>query len=417
MNLKNINKFLALIFLFLVFSFNSNKDLSISKIDNIDNQENEDYHHIDLKKYFTLSNRHRDFYDNLDLDIINFEEFVNINNIKINNGNYYEKRPLTKFILDDNFLALSSKGIFNIYNLKNFKIKSSIDLNIHLAGDKSYPTSIARLKNNFFTSFSEGKLISFDLSGKIIWIKDFGESIKTPIKIINDSLLIILGNRIILLDSDNGNILLQNYYENNNYLNANGGDVIELKHLIFFILPNGNLGSFDTLFNEKKDYKILNSNNNNDINNSYDKLSSYKNYISFFDQNKFLTTLDIVKNDYIVKKKEIHDVSSYVYLNNAIITLDNNRYIKLTNILNFKLFWELNLNEYIDINDDIVDVSFTSNFVFLFFKSGLILNIDPTEGSILSSKQLKIKDIVKVDYHKNHLIFENYKGKTSILNK
>ena len=72
MNLKNINKFLALIFLFLVFSCNSNKDLSISKIDNIDNQENEDYHHIDLKKYFTLSNRHRDFYDNLDLDIINF---------------------------------------------------------------------------------------------------------------------------------------------------------------------------------------------------------------------------------------------------------------------------------------------------------------------------------------------------------
>ena len=419
MSFKNIINIIILVPIFFLSSCMSVENILLKKpeIIPIDKQLIESKMSIDLKKNIHSSFNHRDFFDEFNYYQWDIEKYSSLKVLKNRKVNYYEQNPLTKFISDNNFMILSNDGFFLIYNKENFEIKRKIDLNIHLNNDKSYPTSMASLNDKFYSSFSEGKIICFDLNGKIYWIKDFKDSLKTPIKILNEDLIVLLGNKIISLDPLTGNIKWEFYYENENYLDAKGGDIIELKHYIFFILPNGNIGYIDTVFAEKKISKILDFNSTKGINSSLSKLHSYKNFISLFENNRYLSTIDVTTNKFIFKNNEFLKIKSFKYINNSIITLDENFYLKSSNLINGRLFWKLNLTNLISKNDKIIEISNTNKSLIIFFNNGLVLNIDALTGEIIQSVQLKIDNIINIDVYNNLLIFEHYNGRTSIFSK
>ena len=66
--------------------------------------------------------------------------------------------------------------------------------------------------------------------------------------------------------------------------------------------------------------------------NSSDSIHSYINLLSYFDQNTYLTTIDINKNSLVLDKKRIIDVQSHYFISNSLITFHKNGLIKVYNI-------------------------------------------------------------------------------------
>ena len=52
--------------------------------------------------------------------------------------------------------------------------------------------------------FSDGKVVNFDVNGNILWQKSFNDILKTPIKIHNKNIIVLLTNKIISIDSSDG---------------------------------------------------------------------------------------------------------------------------------------------------------------------------------------------------------------------
>ena len=62
------------------------------------------------------------------------------------------------------------------------------------------------------------------------------------------------------------------------------------------------------LFGEKYESILSDINFENSINNSYDKLHSYKNILSYFDQKKYLTSIDVDQNKILLNQVKIDNV-------------------------------------------------------------------------------------------------------------
>ena len=98
------------------------------------------------------------------------------------------------------------------------------------------------LNNFLYAGYAEGTLIKFDLNGNIIWQLELNDILKTPIKIHNENIIVILSNKILSVDTINENIDWEFIYKSDNSLNVYGGDIVSKNHLLFFYLPNGRLG-------------------------------------------------------------------------------------------------------------------------------------------------------------------------------
>ena len=68
------------------------------------------------------------------------------------------------------------------------------------------------------------------------------------------------------------------------------------------------MGVIDTIFGEENDSYVKNLNLEISIDNSHDKIHSYKNIFSYFDQNRYLTTIDIQKNNFLINKLDLSQV-------------------------------------------------------------------------------------------------------------
>ena len=89
-----------------------------------------------------------------------------------------------------------------------------------------------------------------------------------------------------------------------------GGDIVEINHLLFFILPNTRVGGVNNIFFEQINSPLSEINFQNSIHNSYDKLHSYQNILSYFDDKKFLTTIDISSNNILLNQVKILNTNS-----------------------------------------------------------------------------------------------------------
>ena len=381
MNLKLINNFLLLSLIFILISCNQisiieKKNSNLIVYDEIFEFKQS----IDIVNSIYIQNDYNDFFQPLSFNALNLENDFK----KIKTINTYESKnninPLISIIKDNQIININKKSEINFINLDNYKTYKKINLDLDLNSDYSYPTSIAYFDDKYFISYIDGRVYRFDLDGKIIWAKYFEDIIKTPLKIYNDNIIVLLSDRIISLNSDSGELKWEFIYNAGNLLKSLGGDIVTLNHLIFFILPNGQIGEIDTVLGDKNNSLISKVITNSNIRGSSNKLHIYKNFLSIFDQNKFLTTINVQNDTFLLNNNEILNVNSFKFFNNTILVHTKDNFLKAYNILNNKIFWQNDLLSLVKPNDKIINIFYSNEDIVVIFKSGIMMTLDSSRG-------------------------------------
>ena len=155
----------------------------------------------------------------------------------------------------------------------------------------------------------------------------------------------------------------------------------------------------------KYDHNLIDSNN---------IVHSFQNLISFYENNKYLYTIDIQNNNFLIEKDKVENVLSHNFINNALIIFDKEKNIKAYNIKNMKIFWKSELTEYLEKDEKIVEIINNENRIIIFFNNGLILEIDLIRGKVLFNQKLKLKEIMSIYFIDNYVFFSQIDGKTII---
>lgn len=417
MNFNKINKLLILILFFLISSCDSVDVLNNKKIISKNSNSIEKEGKINIFNELRNTEKYDDFYN------IFFEiEWANKPlekrfTYKSFDRKYSESRPLNKIIYEDQLITLNSNSLLEFYELKDFKKNKSIDLNLEFNKDEYFPTSIARLNNFFYSTYSFGQIISFDIHGKIVWNINFNDIIKTPIKIFNDTIILLLSNKIVSIDAFTGIINWEFVYESENRLKVFGGEIVDINHLLFFILPNNEIGEVDTIFGEKNNSVFTDFNFNESSNSYLNTLHSNRGIISTFNKNKFLTTIDIKNEKILIDKIFFDNVISFSFLNNSLFFLNNKKALQAINILNGNLFWEVNLKKILKNSEKIIKIFSNKLNLIIFFDDGKIIEINPLTGDLVFHTSLKIDKIIQIKNSNNLFIVDQSNGKTSIFSQ
>ena len=415
MSLKNINKLFLLIVL-LLFSCKPIEVLKEQKNVNFEyNEVKEDFTYIDLNPTSSLNLNFVDYYSvRNSFEYLSNAKINKLYTFNLNKKNKLELKPLITIIQNEKIYSLDYESKFNIYDLNNFQSLQSVKITSKLINDYNFPTSLALLNDYFYTAYSDGKIICFNLNGAIIWENDYADIIKTPIKIHNNNIIVLLSDKIISLNPKTGELNWLHDYYSENILQSMGGDIINLNHLLFFLLPNNRLGEIDTLFGEKNNSIFSDLIFEDSINNSFDKIHAFKNYVSYFDQKKYLTTINFNKNTILLNKNKIEKVQSYQFFNNSLITLNDDRLLRSFNIFNGNLFWKIDTKDILLKEDTIINIASSANSFFIFFQGGNILELDHRTGNIISVQKLKLKNINYVYFIDKYILINQQNGKTSV---
>ena len=414
MSLKNINK----LFLLLTFLLFSCKPIEVLKEKNSVyfeyDEVKEDFAIIELNPTATVSVNSIDYYSvSNSFTYISNDKINKLHTLNSNMNKELESKPLITIIKNEKIYSLDYESSFNIYDFNNFELLQSVKIKSKLINEYNTPTSLALLNDYFYTSYTDGKIICFNLNGSIIWENNYSDIIKTPIKIHNDNLIVLLSDKIISLSPLTGELNWEHNYYSENILQSTGGDIMNLNHLLFFILPNNRVGEIDTLFGEKNDSIFSDLILEDSINNSFDKIHVFKNYVLYFDQKKYLTTIDFNTNTIVLNKNIIDNVQSYIFFNNSLITLNNDSLLKSFNIYNGNLFWKIDTKDTLLKDDKIINIANSETSLFIFFQGGNILELDPVTGQILSIQKLKLKNINSVYFVDKYILIHQQNGKKS----
>ena len=72
-------------------------------------------------------------------------------------------------------------------------------------------------------------------------------------------------------------------------------------------------------------------------------------------------------------------------------------------------------NEIIDENEKIIGISSFSNTLIIFFKSGKIIVINPSNGELITNKYFKLNNIMQIRSINQYILIDRTNGKTTIL--
>lgn len=329
------------------------------------------------------------------------------------NSKYLDTEPLNIFISGKKIYSLTKKSKLNIYDLNNFKIIKSVPINL-INENFSYPSSLAFINDTIYAAYVDGLIVNFDLDGKLIWSRNYNDILKTPIKIHNDNMIVLLSNKVLSINTNSGDIYWEFVYESNNILKALGGNLINKSHLLYFTLPNGRSGGINNIFGEKIDFLFNIKNPNNSLMSSNDSMHSFQNFISFFYDNSLLSTYDLSTNNLILDSNNINNVKSHFFINNILITFHNDNLLKVYNITNKKLFWQNDLTKSINKNNLIINSIIKNNTIIIFFESGEIIEFNLLDGKILNILDLKLSNINSVYFINEFIIISQKNGKTTL---
>ena len=414
---KNISK-LFLLIPFFVLSCKS-LDLISKKEEKIINYNDiiETSTNIQLNSYLNNSSISKDSYDELKIikwDNNNYKKVKSFNSF---GKSYIESNPILKIIVNNELIFLNHKKELIFYDLINYKIAKKINLNLTIKDKDIYPTSLAQIFDYYIMTLSNGTVFSFDLDGSILWQRDLNDILKTPIKIFDDQIIILLSNKILSLNYLNGKNNWEFLIDSNDPIRVLGGDIISLNQYLFFILPNNNFGMIDNIMGEMVNTKYYNLFKYNPSSSLSNKIHTHNNLLSYYDQNTYLTSIEISNDEILLNREKIENVKSFVFFNNSLITLNNDNFLKAYNIYNKNLFWKVNISEKIKKNTKIVNISNFNNSIIIFFNNGLILEVNSKNGNIISEKNLKINNIISIQNANEYLLIDQINGKTTIFIK
>jgi len=414
MNFKYINKIFLVLIFFIVYSCqqleNITKKENVINTEIIDDEKYETTDFISLYNIFETNNNIIDYYISTFSNNFKIDEKVpkkfTINNY---NTNYKGSKALKLYIMEDSIYGVDSESNFNTYNLIDGKLENSVKLENTIDKNFSVPTSLSKYQDTFIIGFKSGRIIKVNKDGKLLWDIYYDKILSTPIKIINDNLIVIYSDTIKSLLIENGNENWSETYEGLPVLQIKGGEIKTFANLLYFILPNSSVGEFDTLFKEKNYTNFSDIKFQNSVNNSHDDIHIFDNYVAYFDEGNNLYTYDIFLNKFLLNLYKITNVSSFVFFNNSLIVQSNNL-LKAYNLKNGNIFWSLNIQKIINQNNKIIKAESFNNKLYVFFDNGKVLIIQSDE--IINIIDLKVKNINFLYFQDDKLFLSLENGKT-----
>ena len=140
-------------------------------------------------------------------------------------------------------------------------------------------------------------------------------------------------------------------------------------------------------------------------------LFTYKNLLIVIENNDTYTLYDTFENDIKIRRNKF-PLGKYVTLiNNAIFTIDKSNHLRTINIVNGKLFWKVDIDQYLKNNNKVINIIETIDYFHVFINNGDILFLNKLSGSIEEINKLKIDKIRSIFFLKDYILFINEKAR------
>jgi hypothetical protein len=245
---------------------------------------------------------------------------------------------------------------------------------------------------------------------EIIWKHESKKKLNTQPFISNEQVILLYGDEIKGLQLEDGNQIWSETYQDMPIYQATGGQVASFLNIIYFILPNNSIGAIDLNFGAIHNSKFDDIPLISSINNTKDKIHIYDNYLVYIDEGKYLYTLDIFNDEFILFKKNINLFSSSFLFNNSIIIKAGN-HLQAINLTNGKTFWLIS-DKKIPKKSEIVNVRNYETNIEVFLSNGDVLSIRNKE--LESIKNLDIGKVDHISFEKQDIIIYAKNKKTLV---
>jgi len=333
---------------------------------------------------------------------INYENELLLKGFK--NDSQYFNNIITE---NDEIYAYKDKKIYN-FDYTTGNLISTKDLT--LSNDEDILIAFDYIDNSFLLSFKSGSIFRLNRNFEIIWTHESKKKLNTQPFISNEQIILLYGDEIKGLRLEDGNQIWSETYQDMPIYQASGGQVASFLNIIYFILPNNSIGAIDLNFGSIHNSKFDDIPLISAINNTKDKIHIYDNYLVYIDEGKYLYTLDIFNDEFILFKKNINLFSSSFLFNNSIIIKEGN-YLQAINLSNGKTYWLISDNK-ISKKSEIVNVRNYKTNIEVFLSNGDVLTISNKELTNITN--LDIGKIDDVSFEKQNIIIYAKNKKTLI---
>ena len=346
------------------------------------------------------------------------DEKINIINVSNKQIDFENKLSLKDFKNDTQYFNNIIKDDNKIYAYKDNKLYNfdytTGDListqDLTLSNDDDILIAFEYIDNSFLLLFKSGLIFRLNRNFEIIWKHESKKKLNTQPFISNEQVILLYGDEIKGLQLEDGNQIWSETYQDMPIYQATGGQVASFLNIIYFILPNNSIGSIDLNFGSIHNSKFDDIPLISSINNTKDKIHIYDNYLVYIDEGKYLYTLDIFNDEFILFKKNINLFSSSFLFNNSIIIKEGN-HLQAINLNNGKTYWLIS-DKKISKKSEIVNVRNYSTNIEVFLSNGDVLTINNKE-----LKNITNLDIGKIDdmsFEKQNIIIYAKNKKTLI---
>lgn len=339
---------------------------------------------------------------NINSEQINFENELLLKDFK--NESLFFNNIITH---NDKIYAYKDNKLYN-FDYATGDLISTKDLT--LSNDEDILIAFEYIDNSFLLSFKSGSIFKLNRNFEIIWTHESKKKLNTQPFISNEQIILLYGDEIKGLQLEDGNQIWSETYQDMPIYQASGGQIASFFNIIYFILPNNSIGAIDlnlgSIHNSKfDDIPLISS-----INNTKDKIHIYDNYLVYIDEGKYLYTLDIFNNEFILFKKNINLFSSSFLFNNSIIIKEGN-HLQAINLTNGKTYWLIS-DKKISKKSEIVNVRNYETNIEVFLSNGDVLSIRNKE--LESIKNLDIGKVDHISFEKQNIIIYAKNKKTLV---
>jgi hypothetical protein len=245
---------------------------------------------------------------------------------------------------------------------------------------------------------------------EIIWTHESKKKLNTQPFISSEQIILLYGDEIKGLQLEDGNQIWSETFQDMPIYQASGGKIASFFNIIYFILPNNRVGAIDLNFGAIHNSKFDDIPLISSINNGKDKIHIYDNYLVYLDEGKYLYTLDIFSDEFILFKKNINLFSSSFLFNNSIIIKEGN-HLQAINLSNGKTFWLIS-DKKISKKSEIVNVRNYEASIEVFLSNGDVLSIINKE--LNSIKNLDTGKVDHISFEKQNIIIYAKNKKTLV---
>ncbi len=415
MNFTYLNKFLLIFASLFILCCQDNISLlkdteKETQNNNIKESSPEVENLLDTKINQKTKNNYIDFYSyqNANYDFYNKK----LINLRVNSyqGKVKSNLPINVIYNDSFIYSVNLNGSLVKFNNENGKQVEKYKINQKIKN--KIPVSFSLIDNDFIIGFKSGEVIRVNKTGDIKWTFKKNNLLNTPIKHLNDNILILYSENIVILSSKTGKVIFEKKYKSSNIIQSSGGKIVDYFNLIFFILPNSEFNVIDVFLFDEHYSELSNLNLKTSLNNLNDKIYVYKNILLYLDNKSILNSYDLKKNEFILSNYIINDLNSPIFFNNSLIDR-NEKNINFYNINTGKIFLEINIDKILKNDSKIIKVLNINNYLHLFTNEGEVLILN-NKYEIDKKIELKIKNISKIYSYQDKIFILSNKGFTYI---